>query len=63
MHINLFNMRSSWLQLEVSFAKVTNVTKKKAGGDLLSHNLHAVPSTQQNLTTEFGMGSGVSSVL
>ena len=37
--------------------------KKKTGGDLLSHNLHAVPSTQQSLTAEFGMGSGVASVL
>ena len=32
------------------------------GGDLLSHTKnHAVPSAQKSLTTEFGMGSGVTS--
>ena len=33
------------------------------GGDLLSHVYDAVPSAQWRLTTEFGMGSGVSLTL
>ena len=32
----------------------------KSGNDLLSHRVSpAVPSAQEGLTTEFGMGSGV----
>ena len=38
--------------------------QKKAGDVLLSHTVtHAVPSTQKSLTSEFGMGSGVASLL
>ena len=38
--------------------------KLDPGGDLLSHTkYHAVPSAQKSLTTEFGMGSGVTSSL
>ena len=38
--------------------------KKKAGDVLLSHTVtRAVPSTQKSLTSEFGMGSGVASLL
>ena len=38
--------------------------KKKAGDGLLSHTgTRAVPSTQKSLTSEFGMGSGVASLL
>ena len=34
--------------------------RRDPGGDLLSHTKnHAVPSAQRGLTTEFGMGSGV----
>ena len=34
------------------------------GNDLLSHTKsHAVPSAQRGLTTEFGMGSGVTLLL
>ena len=43
--------------------ELTTRAQKKAGDDLLSHNLHAVPSTLESLTTEFGMGSGVTSLL
>ena len=50
-------------QAKKSPLKELSGRKKKTGGDLLSHNLHAVPSTLENLTTEFGMGSGVTSLL
>ena len=44
--------------------KAPRKNKKKAGNDLLSHTVtHAVPSTRKSLTTEFGMGSGVASLL
>jgi hypothetical protein len=34
--------------------------KNNPGGDLLSHtDYRAVPSAQEGLTSEFGMGSGV----
>ncbi len=37
------------------------IDKKKPGNDLLSHAVsHAVPSALKGLTSEFGMGSGVS---
>ena len=39
--------------------KETRRFYKMVGGDLLSHTVsHAVPSTLEGLTTEFGMGSG-----
>ena len=45
-------------------AEFTAQKQKKAGNDLLSHTVtHAVPSTRKSLTTEFGMGSGVASLL
>jgi hypothetical protein len=37
----------------------TGVAVEKAGGAVLSHRVApAVPSAQQGLTSEFGMGSG-----
>ena len=38
--------------------------REKFGGDLLSHTVsRAVSSAQQSLTSVFGMGTGVASVL
>ena len=44
--------------------KCAGFSKLDSGGDLLSHTkYHAVPSALKSLTTEFGMGSGVTSSL
>ena len=43
---------------------IARAAREDPGGDLLSHTKnHAVPSAQRSLTTEFGMGSGVTSSL
>ena len=49
---------------EKSRSKVASAFRRDPGGDLLSHTKnHAVPSALKSLTTEFGMGSGVTSSL
>ena len=49
---------------EKSRSKVASAFKRDPGDDLLSHTKnHAVPSAQKSLTTEFEMGSGVTSSL
>ena len=41
-------------------SECSGLLELKSGGDLLSHTENrAVPSAQRGLTTEFGMGSGV----
>ena len=47
---------------EKSRSKFASAFRRDPGGDLLSHTKnHAVPSALKSLTTEFGMGSGVTS--
>ena len=49
---------------EKSRSKVASAFRRDPGSDLLSHTKnHAVPSAQKSLTTEFEMGSGVTSSL
>lgn len=43
---------------------VSQSVKKRTGIVLLSHMVaHAIPSPQEDLTSEFGMGSGVAPLL
>ena len=54
----------AWHDMALQTTGRLRTGKKKAGDVLLSHAAaHAVPSTQKSLTAEFGMGSGVASLL
>jgi len=57
-------MKLAFGQKKTSVSFPTEVSQKKAGVVLLSHTVtRAIPSPQEGLTSEFGMGSGVAPLL